>query len=63
MSEDKKARRCKTCGKILVDEKLFCRRCVLEGRNTVGKIGGIALGTATTLLSASALKKNSGNKS
>lgn len=45
MSNAWKERRCKSCGKLLLDETLpFCRRCVLEGRNKVGKIGGIVGG-------------------
>ncbi len=34
MSNEEKKRRCKSCGKLLLDEKLpWCRRCRLEGRN------------------------------
>ena len=59
MSKEEKERRCKTCGKLLIDEKLpFCRRCVLEGRNKVGQVGGIVVGAATTVLSAVALINN-----
>ena len=47
MSNEEKERRCKSCGKLLLDEKLpFCRRCVLEGRNKVGQVGGIVAMTA-----------------
>ncbi len=48
MSNKKKERRCKSCGKLLLDEKLFCRRCVLEGRNKVGQVG-IVSGLALTV--------------
>ena len=59
MSKVEKERRCKTCGKLLIDEKLpFCRRCVLEGRNKAGQVGGIVVGAATTVLSAVALINN-----
>lgn len=57
MSNEEKERRCKSCGKLLLDEKLpFCRRCVLEGRNKVGQVGGIVGGLAA--LSAVALVNN-----
>ena len=59
MSNKEKERRCKFCGKLLIDEKLpFCRRCVLEGRNKAGQIGGVLVGTVTTVLSAVALANN-----
>ena len=60
MSEEKKERRCKACGKLLLDEKLpFCRRCVLEGRNKVTKVCVIVGRIAMTALSANALKHTS----
>ena len=63
MSEEK-TRYCKYCGKKLIDEKIFCRRCVLEGRNTTGKVAGIIGGVGTAVLSAVALLNNdSGNDS
>ncbi len=48
MSSEVAAKRCKSCGKLLLDEKIpFCRRCLLEGRNkavNVGEIiGGVGL--------------------
>ena len=53
MSNEEKEHRCKSCGKLLLDEKIpFCRRCVLEGRNKVGQVGGIIGGLAMTALSA-----------
>ena len=53
MSKEEKERRCKSCGKLLLDEKIpFCRRCVLEGRNKVGQVGGIVGGLTMTALSA-----------
>lgn len=58
MSNGEKERRCKFCGKLLLDEKLpFCRRCFLEGRNIAGKVGGIVVVAATTVLSGVARKK------
>lgn len=53
MSEENKERRCKSCGKLLLDERIpFCRRCFLEGRNKVGKvvIGGVTIFSATALI-------------
>jgi hypothetical protein len=59
MSNEEKVRRCKSCGKLLIDEKLpFCRRCVLEGRNKAGQVGGIVVGAAIPVLSAVALINN-----
>lgn len=58
MSNEKKERRCKSCGKLLLDEKLpFCRRCVLEGRDTVGIVGGIV-----GVLAITALKNNDSDR-
>ena len=39
MRNEKIKRRCKSCGKLLIDEKLFCWRCVLEGINKVRQVG------------------------
>ena len=51
MINEKKERRCKSCGKLLLDEKLpFFRRCVLEGRDTVWRVGGIVGVLAITAL-------------
>lgn len=63
MSNEEKVRRCKSCSKLLIDEKLFCRRCILEGRNKAGKIGGFIGGIAMAATSAAALlgNANSGN--
>ena len=58
MSNEEKERRCKSCGKRLIDEKMFCRRCVLEGRNKVGQVGGIVGGLAVSAFSAVALLNN-----
>lgn len=42
MEEEVKERKCKTCGKRLIDEKIpICLRCRLTGRNNVGKVSGI----------------------
>lgn len=41
MNKVQKECRCKSCGKRLVDEKTFCRRCKLNMRNTGGKLGGL----------------------
>lgn len=60
MSNEKKERRCKSCGKLLLDEKLpFCRRCVLEGRDTVGMVGGVL---AITALNVVARVKNDSDR-
>ena len=32
-NSEKKERRCLSCKKLLLDEKLYCRRCLLEKRN------------------------------
>lgn len=59
MSNEEKERRCKSCGKLLLDEKLpFCRRCMLEGRNKVGQVSGFVGCLAMTALSAVALVNN-----
>ena len=44
--------KCKTCGKILVDEKIFCRRCNLEGRNKIKKVAAVAGGILGAVLFA-----------
>ena len=59
MSDEKTERRCKSCSKLLLDEKLpFCHRCILEGRNKAGQIGGLVGGIATTIASAWAMIKS-----
>lgn len=59
MSNEEKVRRCKVCGKLLIDEKLpFCRRCVLEGRDKTVQVGGMVAGFATAFISAKAFKDN-----
>ncbi len=58
MSNEEKDRRCKVCGKLLIDEKLpFCRRCVLEGRDKTVQVGGMVAGAAAILISGKAFKK------
>lgn len=59
MTKNEQERRCKSCGKLLIDEKtIWCRRCILEGRNKGAKVGGIVLGVVTTVASAIALGNN-----
>lgn len=42
---DKKEKRCLTCGKLLIGEKLpLCIRCRLQGRNAAGKGGEMIVG-------------------
>ena len=62
MDEKNKERRCKSCGKLLIGEKLpFCRRCTLEGRNKAGHIGVIVTGAVTMALGAKTLNDNNSN--
>ncbi len=59
MSNADKERRCKKCGKRLIDEALpFCDRCVLNGRNTAGKMIGGATTVALAVMSAIAYTNN-----
>lgn len=64
MSKNEKERRCKSCGKLLLDEKFpYCRRCELEARNKVGQAGSIVGSFAITALGGVAhVKNNSGGK-
>lgn len=49
MSKEEKERRCKSCGKLLLDEKVpMCRRCILESRNKTGQRIGIISGAILT---------------
>lgn len=60
MSNEEKERRCKSCGKLLFDEKNpLCRRCVLEWRNKGVKGVEIVGSLAMAACGAVALKKNS----
>lgn len=60
MSKEEKERRCKSCGKLLLDEKLpFCRRCVLEGRNKARQVVGIVVGPAAVLRAVALINNNS----
>lgn len=65
MDEEVKERKCKTCGKRLIDEKLpICLRCRLKGRNTAGRVGEIAVGTVLAVAGGKALidqSQNNGN--
>ena len=65
MDEEVKERKCKTCGKRLIDEKLpICLRCRLKGRNNAGKVGEIAVGTVLAIAGGKALidqNQNNGN--
>lgn len=64
MSDETKERRCKFCGKLLINERMpFCRRCKLEGRNKVGQVGGIVAGIFTAVHSAKALVGDKENES
>ena len=59
MSNEEKKRRCKSCGKLLLDEKgLLCKRCLLEGRNKIMKIGSTVCGFAATAYGIVAYKEN-----
>lgn len=59
MSEENKERRCKLCGKLLLDERIpFCRRCFLEGRNKVSKVCSAVGGTVIAILGVAALSNN-----
>lgn len=55
MNEIEKERRCKSCGKLLIDEKILCRRCKLEMRNKGGKVSGILSGLTMIAVSAKSL--------
>lgn len=62
MSSKGKERRCKLCGKLLLDEKLlFCGRCILEGRNKVGQVGSIVGGLVMTVFGTATFVSNSSN--
>lgn len=60
MSSENTGRRCKSCNKLLLGEKLpFCPRCMLEGRNKAVQIGGIIGGLGTAIASGLAMINNS----
>ena len=62
MNKEENERRCKACGKLLIDEKVpFCRRCILEGRNKVGQVGGIMGGMAMMVVGANAFINDNSN--
>lgn len=59
MGTETTERRCKSCHKLLLDEKIpFCRRCVLEGRNKAVHITEIVGGLATAAVGTIALLNN-----
>ena len=63
MSNEKKERRCKSCGKLLLDEKLpFCSRCEIEGRDTVVRVGRTVGVVAITGLEVFALVNNDSDR-
>lgn len=63
MDEEIKKRRCKSCKKLLLDEKLpFCKRCTLEGRNKAGQfVGAITAVGGLLILPAVARVNNDSN--
>lgn len=62
MDDEVKERKCKTCGKRLLDEKLpICLRCRLNGRNVVGRVGEGAVGLALLIGSGKALYDHNNN--
>ena len=64
METETTERRCKSCQKLLLDEKLpFCRRCVLEGRNAAVHVTEIVGGFTTAAIGIFALVNNSDSDS
>ena len=52
--DDSKERRCMSCHKLLIGEKLpFCRRCRLKGRNNAAKVFSFSAGLATIVATVS----------
>lgn len=60
---DKKIKYCIFCKKKLVDEKIFCRRCVLEGRNKTEKIATLIGSVGLSILTARSLMNIDSNDS
>ena len=59
MNNEEKIRRCRLCGKRLLDEKIpICRRCIIKSRNVAGQFVGALGGMALTVLSGKALLDN-----
>lgn len=59
---EEKVRKCKACGKQLLDEKLpFCLRCRLSGRNTAGHVGEVVVGLAIAAGGVAAAANNQNN--
>lgn len=56
---ENKKRRCMSCGKLLLNEKLpFCARCQIEGGNKVAEVGGlVATGVAVAIVAKNKIKK------
>lgn len=64
MGTETTERRCKSCHKLLLDEKIpFCRRCVLEGRNKAGHVTKILGGFTAFVWSAFTLVNNNDHDS
>lgn len=62
MNKIEKERRCKSCGKLLIDEKAFCRRCKLNMRNTGGTAGGLIGSLIVAFFCADSLANNGEGK-
>lgn len=57
--KEEKVKKCVTCGKQLLDEKLpLCLRCRLKGRNTAGHIGEVVGGIAVAIGGVAAMANN-----
>lgn len=60
---NEKERRCLTCKKLLLDEKIpICLRCKLQGRNYAGESGAIIGSLAITFLGSKVVIDNIKNK-
>lgn len=62
MNEIEKERRCKSCGKLLINEKIWCRRCKLKMRNTGVKLSGIISALVVATLNANSLANDGEGK-
>ncbi len=64
MSGENKDRKCISCDKKLLDEKLpICLRCRLKGRNTTVKVVEVVGTMIVAVGGANAIKNNSGDGS
>lgn len=58
MNKKNKEKKCKYCEKLLIKtNSLFCRRCVLEGRNKIPSVAIAVVGAGAVMVAKKGVNK------